>query len=69
MQLMEMLDILHGLPRVDKFRAVQFLTSELAQEEAGTLLPGGHYAVWSPHEAIDAAATLTQYLREQTAEP
>jgi hypothetical protein len=37
MQLIEALEILHGLPRVDKFRAVQFLKSELAQEAAGTL--------------------------------
>lgn len=67
MQLLEVLDILHELPRVDKFRVVQFLTSELAQEETGALLPNGEYAVWSPHDAADAAATLTQYLREQTA--
>ena len=65
MQLLEVLDILHGLPRVDKFRVVQFLTSELAREEAGMLLPNGEYAVWSPHDATDAASTLTQFLREQ----
>ncbi len=53
MQLMEVLDILHGLPRVDKLRAVQFPTSERAQEEAGTLLPNGKYAVWSPHDATE----------------
>jgi hypothetical protein len=64
MQFLEVLDILHGLPRVDKFRAVQFLTSELVQEESGALLPNGEYAVWSPYDATDAAATLTQYLRE-----
>ena len=66
MQLMQVFDILHGLPRVDKFRAVQFLTAELAQEEAGTLVPNGEYAVWSPHDATEAATTLGQYLEEQT---
>jgi hypothetical protein len=65
MQLLEALDILHGVPRLDKFRAVQFLTAELAHEEAGTLQPNDEYAVWSPHDAASAAATLTQYLREQ----
>jgi hypothetical protein len=65
MQLIEVLDILQSLPRVDKFRAVQFLASELAQEEAGTLLPNGEYAVWSPHDAAEAAATLSQSLHEQ----
>ena len=65
MQLSEMLPALHQLPRADKFRAVQFLTTELAQEEGG-LTPGAEYPVWSPCEAHEAAATLTQYLREQT---
>ena len=66
MQLIEVLDIVHGLPRVDKFRAVQFLTSKLAQEEAGRLLPNGEYAGSSPHDANEADATLTQFLHEQT---
>jgi len=66
MQLVEVLDILKELPRTDKFRAVQFLTSELAQEEAGALWPQAEYPVWSPHEAQDAAATLTQFLQTQT---
>ena len=64
-QLMEVFAILHGLPRVDKFRAVQFLASELAQEEAGTLLPNGDYAIWSPHDATEAANTLMQFLDAQ----
>ena len=63
MNLAELLPALHELPRADKFRAVQFLTAELAQGE-GSLLPGAEYPVWSPHEAHDAAATLTQYLQE-----
>ncbi len=65
MQLSELLPALHQLPRADKFRAVQFLTTELAQDEGG-LVPGAEYPVWSPYEAHEAAATLTQYLREQT---
>lgn len=66
MKLAELLPALHELPRADKFRAVQFLTGELAHEESGGLLPGNEYPVWSPHEANDAAATLTRYLRENT---
>jgi len=65
MKLAELLPALHELPRADKFRAVQFLTAELALGEGG-LLPGGEYPIWSPYEARDAAATLTQYLRERT---
>ena len=64
MELAELLPALHDLPRVDKFRAVQFLNAELAQVEGG-LMPGAEYPVWSPSEAHDAAAALTKYLREQ----
>lgn len=46
--------------------AMQFLPSELAQEETGTLLRNGDHVVWSPHDALEAAATLTQFLHEQT---
>ena len=65
MKLAELLPALHELPRADKFRAVQFLTAELAQGE-GSLSPGAEYPVWSPYEAHEAEATLAQYLREQT---
>ena len=64
MQLADLLPALHELPRADKFRAMQFLTAELAHSEGG-LLPGAEYPIWSPYEAHDAAATLTTYLREQ----
>lgn len=66
MKFSELMPVLHELPRADKFRAVQFLTTELAQEEGACLSPGVEYPVWSPHDATDAAATLAQYLREQT---
>lgn len=67
MTLAELLPVLHDLPRTDKFRAVQFLTAELAQDE-GQLIPGAEYPVWSPFDAHDAAATLTELLRAE-AEP
>lgn len=63
MKLAELLPALHELPRLEKFRAMQFLTAELAQEEDAVLVPG--FPVWSPHDAVGAAQTLTQYLREQ----
>ena len=64
MDLSELLPALSELPRTDKFRVVQFLTAELAQDEA-RLVPGAEYPVWSPFAAHDAAATLTQFLRDQ----
>jgi hypothetical protein len=65
MSLADLLPALHDLPRIDKFRVVQLLTAELAQEE-GRLTEGTEYPIFSPFEAHDAAATLTQYLHEQT---
>jgi hypothetical protein len=63
-QLVDLLPALHELPRADKLRALQFLTTDLAHEEASTLVPGTAYPVWSPHEATDAAAVLKEYLRK-----
>ena len=65
MQITEIMPMLHQLSRADKFRVVQCLTSELAQEEGAGLQPGVGYPVWSPHDSAEAAATLTRYLREK----
>jgi hypothetical protein len=65
MSLADLLPALSELPRTDKFRVVQFLTAELAQEEQ-QLVAGAEYPVWSPLEAHEAAATLSQYLRDHT---
>ena len=64
MQLVDLLPVLHELPRSDKFRALQFLTTELAHDETPGLLTGAAYPVWSPHDAVDAAATLRDHLRD-----
>ena len=68
MKLTDLLPALHELPRPDKVRAVQFLANELAHEETGDLVPGAEYSFWSPHDAHDAAATLTRVLGENSAE-
>lgn len=67
MTLAELLPVLHALPRADKVRAVQFLTSELAQQESQRVLTdGAEYPVWSPFDAHDAATTLADFLKGQT---
>jgi hypothetical protein len=66
MQLVDLFPALHELPRADKLRALQFLTTELAHEEGAALLPGTAYPIWSPFEAADAAMTLKDYLRHET---
>jgi hypothetical protein len=69
MKLNELLPVLHELPRADKFRALQFLTTDLAHEEGVALSAGAEYPVWSPFDATEAAATLSQYLHDKPDRP
>ena len=52
------------LRREEKLFLMQFLVSELAQQEGVSLLPNLHYPVWSPHEAFEASAILMHLLDE-----
>lgn len=56
------------LRREEKLFILQFLVSELAQQEGVSLLPNLHYPIWSPHKAYDAADTLLRLLNEPTQE-
>lgn len=64
-KLEELLPVVHGLPRADKYRLIQELVSDLAQEEG---LAAGEYAVWSPYDAHEAAGTLMRMLEQDKAE-
>jgi len=59
----ELLHTLRTLPRADKLYLMQFLVSELAQEESDLLKPGLAYPVWSPYEAVEAADTMLAVLK------
>lgn len=51
------------LSRSDKFRLVQFILCELAEEESSSLLENGReYPIWSPYNAHDAAGILLKEL-------
>ena len=58
----QLLPQLRQLSRIDKLHVMQFLVSELAQEESDLLQPGLDYAVWSPYDAFEAAETMLQLL-------
>lgn len=53
------------MPSKNKFRLVQELIAELAQEEG---LAEGEYPVWSPYDAHEAVVTLLQLLEQDKAE-
>ena len=63
MSLVELLPSVQALPRKEKFRLMQELLTELAQEEE--IIPAGEYPIWSPHGAHNAAAVLTQMLEQE----
>jgi hypothetical protein len=47
-----LLHTLRTLPRADNLYLMQFLVSELAQEESDLLKPGLAYPVWSPYDSL-----------------
>ena len=68
MSLTELLPSVHALPRSEKFRLLQELVAELAQEESGAAEAEVEYPVWSPYDAHEAAATLLQLLEQDKRE-
>jgi hypothetical protein len=63
MQLAELLPHLHALNRAQKLHVMQFLVSELAQQEGEPVTSGLTYPVWSPHDAFDAANSMLRVLK------
>jgi len=61
----QMLPTLHALSRRDKLNVMQFLLTELADEEGVDLLIANQaYPIWTPLQADSAAETLLQVLAE-----
>lgn len=63
MNITELLPQLRKLNRADKLYVMQFLVSELAQEETDLLRPGLSYPVWSPYNATEAANMMLKVLK------
>ena len=59
-----LLPALAELHRYEKLFVIQFLVSELSQQETVQLLPGANYPVWTPLEAHSAASVLMKLLEE-----
>lgn len=65
MSVTELLPTLQKLSRADKFRLMQFLVAQLAQEETDGLQQSRTYPVWSPDDAFEAADTMLKALEAQ----
>jgi hypothetical protein len=64
MTVTELYPTLSNLPRADKLKVMQFLITELAQEEQ-TLQPGTTYKNWSPLDSHEAVHKLAQLLESE----
>jgi hypothetical protein len=65
MTVTELFPTLRNLPRADKLKVMQFLVTELAQEEEPVLQPGATYEIWSPFDSHEAAHKLAQLLESE----
>jgi hypothetical protein len=66
----DLLPAVRALPRADKLRLIQWLAAELEEEESGSLLKAGAvYPIWTPLDAVDAAAVLLNELAKDGDKP
>ncbi len=63
MSIAELAPSIRDLPRADKLQLMQMLVVQLAEEDGVPLLtPQAEYPIWTPLNAFDAAATLSEML-------
>jgi hypothetical protein len=63
-ELVELFPRLQELKRTEKLFVIQFLVSELVQEEGDLIQPNLAYPLWSPYDAFGAASTMLNALAE-----
>jgi len=64
--LVQLFPRLKELNRIEKLHILQFLVSELAQEEEALLQSDMLYPIWSPYDAHDAASVMLNALKEDS---
>jgi hypothetical protein len=63
MPLAEIMSQIQALPKIDKLRLMQFLSTELVKEEdANFFIENQEYPVWSPYNCSEAANVLMNLL-------
>jgi hypothetical protein len=66
MTLTEIIPSLKKLSRQEKIKAIQFLASDLAEEEIEQIEADKSYEIWSPYNAFSAEKTLTEMLQNHS---
>lgn len=54
----QLFPLVQSLTRDDKLRLIQFLAVDLANQDVDALQQGASYPVWTPLNAVDAAAAM-----------
>jgi hypothetical protein len=63
MPLANLMSQIHELPKIDKLRLMQFLATEMVNEEdANFFVANREYPVWSPYNCSEAANVLMNLL-------
>lgn len=63
MTLSELLPTIQSLPRADKLRLIQMLTADVGGvDDSAGAMADKTVPIWSPHDAIQGAATLLSVL-------
>jgi len=65
MTILELMPLLDELNRAEKLQIIQYLASELAQEELQLLKQGMSYPVSSPYDAFTAANIMLKVLEAE----
>jgi len=69
MSLTDLLPEVRRLSRLEKIRLIQFLASDLEQNEEELIEPGRSCSVWSSERAFTTAAAPLQALEEEKVQP
>ena len=64
----DLINELRELDRSDKLQVMQFLVSELAQNDGALVNHGIAYPVWSPHHANKAGDNMLSVLKEEASD-
>ncbi|GCL39978.1 MAG: hypothetical protein ACKO9I_24325 [Sphaerospermopsis kisseleviana] len=63
--MLELMPLLNKLSRAEKLQIIQYLASQLVQEESELIKPGMSYPVSSPYDAFEAANIMLKVLEAE----
>jgi hypothetical protein len=65
----DLLPAVRALPRAEQLKLVHAVIDSLAAPAPHASIPDGEYAIWSPYDSYEAAATLMKLLDAPVEKP